>query len=345
MPYYAGMKGSTTPRRCPRRAVLGGAAAAGLALAGCTTSNARPSRHAPPGRGFPVRLRHRYGQTVVERSPQWIVCVGFTDHDAVLALGRVPLALRRWFSYYPDGMGPWARARTHGTTPQVLAGTDIPFEKIAALRPDVIFALYADLSRAEYDRLSSVAPTVTTPAGVPAYGIGWQQQSRLVGQALGEHAAMDKVIADVERRIRDTAAKHPRFDGHSAAIMLASTAGELSAYSSADPRGRLLTALGFHTPAGIDRLAGDSFYADISRERADLLDADLLLVLATSKAGADQVRDDPILQGLPVARHGRLLLVTDRDLISAYSTSSALSLPYTLQRLGPRLAATLRPGG
>lgn len=38
----------------------------------------------------PVTVDHKYGSTVVPADPRRVVSAGFTDHDALLALGVVP---------------------------------------------------------------------------------------------------------------------------------------------------------------------------------------------------------------------------------------------------------------
>ena len=60
--------------------------------------------------------------------------LGYTDQDAYIALGTVPVAVTDWMGF-GSGVGPWAAPLLDGARPEVLKDTDgIPFEQIAALR-------------------------------------------------------------------------------------------------------------------------------------------------------------------------------------------------------------------
>ncbi|WP_345409810.1 ABC transporter substrate-binding protein [Nonomuraea salmonea] len=62
---------------------------------------------------------------------------------------------------------PWVKDKWGDTRPEVIMtnGDSGPnYEKIAALRPDLIIAVYSEIDQAAYDRLSKIAPP---PSGVP----------------------------------------------------------------------------------------------------------------------------------------------------------------------------------
>ena len=48
---------------------------------------------------FPVTIKHKYGETTIEKAPERVVCIGLTDQDALMALGdragRRDLLVRR----------------------------------------------------------------------------------------------------------------------------------------------------------------------------------------------------------------------------------------------------------
>ena len=68
---------------------------AALALTACNS--------APPGPSgtFPATVPHKYGQTVVPEEPERVVSLGYTDQDAILALGTVPVAAREFVGNRP----------------------------------------------------------------------------------------------------------------------------------------------------------------------------------------------------------------------------------------------------
>ena len=72
------------------------------------------------------------------------------------------------------------------------------FERIAALEPDLIIGTNAGIDEPAYEKLSAIAPTIAHPAGAPLYFSPWDDQARLIGQALGKHAEMTTIIDDID---------------------------------------------------------------------------------------------------------------------------------------------------
>lgn len=94
-----------------------------------------------------VTVDHKYGSTEIPGSPRRVVTVGLVDHDAVLALGVKPVAITagEWAAAFPNGVAPWAQDHLGNAKPEVLPDSEINFEKIAALKPDLITASYSGL--------------------------------------------------------------------------------------------------------------------------------------------------------------------------------------------------------
>ncbi len=95
------------------------------------------------------------------------MCVGKVEQDTLLALGIVPLATTEWLGDPPPpgAIHPWAQdALGDAEPPQALKNVDgLQFERIAALRPDLILAIFSYIERGDHDRLSQIAPTVAQP--------------------------------------------------------------------------------------------------------------------------------------------------------------------------------------
>lgn len=339
----------TRPNRAPRCAALGAAAAAVVLLAGCGGA-AAPSGEAPAGGpsteatdAFPVTIAHSFGETTIPAEPTRVVTLGYTDQDAVLALGVVPVATAEWYGDQPGALFPWAAEKLgDAPLPTVLPSADtVPFEQVAALAPDLILSLYGGLEQADYDTLSAIAPTITQPAGTPNYSIPWDVQTEIVGRALGRSALAAELVDGVRDQIAETRAAHPEFAG-----LTAATAGFFSdqwyLYSTADQRGRILTDLGFTVPPEIDELSGDKFGTYISSERADILDVDALVWVTFADGEDAMIAASPGYAGSDVVAEGRALFVpssagTDLDSMGGFIT--VLSLPRLLSVLPDQLAA------
>jgi len=333
-----------------RRRTLCGALAvvAALLVAGCGGGGAAPASNAPAAGGdgaFPVTVQHKYGSTTIPAKPVRVVTLGYTDQDAVLALGTVPVATSEWYGDKPGALYPWAASKLNGAPlPSVIPSSDaVQFEKIAALAPDLILSLYGGLEQADYDKLSAIAPTIVQPAGVQNYSIPWDTQTEVVGRALGKQAEAATLIKGVRDKIAQVKAAHPQYAGRTAL-----TAGWFSdkwyAYSSKDQRGRLLVDLGLTVSPEIDKLSGDDFGAYLSFERPDLIDTDALIWVMFEPGQEAKIKASPSYATTKAATQGRALYVdsvggTDLDAMGGFIT--VLSLPALLDVLPPQLDALL----
>jgi iron complex transport system substrate-binding protein len=115
--------------------------------------------------------------------------------------------------------------------------------------------------------------------------------------------------------------------------------GQYGAYTRGDGRVQFMEALGFTNSPQIEDLKPPTFYAEVSKERVALLDADLTVMFAIGAGG--ELRKDTVLNSIPSAKAGRLLIIDDADLANAFSTNSVLSTPYTLEKFVPMVKEAL----
>jgi iron complex transport system substrate-binding protein len=317
-----------------------GAAAAGLLAACGDDGGDTPSGggSAPAGAGFPANVTHQFGTTTVEAAPERVVSLGWADADALLALGVVPVGVLDWFQAWPEGVGPWAKDRLNGAKPQVLKGPEINFDAVAGLRPDLVTFTKSDNVKATWEQLEKLAPTLSGPAGTQPYGTTLADQTLLIAEALGRRAEGEKLVAGTDQALADAKTANPGFAGKSVCVA-AAFSGQYGAYTRGDGRVQFLEALGFTNSQKIEDLKPASFYAEISKERVSLLDADLTVMFAIG-AGAE-LRKDTVLNSIPSAKAGRLLIIDDADLVNAFSTNSVLSTPYTIEKFVPMVKDAL----
>ncbi|MDT8912591.1 iron-siderophore ABC transporter substrate-binding protein [Amycolatopsis sp. PS_44_ISF1] len=332
------------------RARIAGALTSALLLAGALTacgsgSDPAATPGAPAGAtdpgAFPVTLDHKYGSTKIEKAPKRVVTVGLTEQDALLALGVVPVGTTEYLGGFPGAIGPWAKDKLGSApVPTVLKSTDGPqFEKIAALKPDLILGLYSALTQEQYTTLSKIAPTVAQPKQYRDYGIPWPEETKAIGRAVGQAKEADRLVQGVEDQFARTRQAHPEFAGKTA--LMATLYNGYFVYGREDLRSRTLTDLGFTLPANLDQAIGDKFGANISAERTDLLNVDALVWIVDNVA-TDQatLAKDKLYSSLNVAKQKREVFIENASTYgSATSFVSVLSLPYQLQRLVPQLSA------
>jgi iron complex transport system substrate-binding protein len=285
-------------------------------------------------------FEHKFGTTEVPNVPERVVTIGLTEQDAFLALGTVPVGTSDWFGGYPGAIWPWAQDKLNGQIPEIVdADNGIGFEKVAALKPDLIVALYTGITEEEYQLLSAIAPTVGPPAEYNNYGIPWQVQTQIVGRILDKEAEAQALIDEIEQRFVQIRAEHPEFIGKTA--VTASAYQGIWLYGAEDPRGRFLTSLGFVLPEELDELVQDGYGATLSLERADMIDVDLIIWLDPEEAEGEL--GGPLYASLPVHTEGREVMVDSYKTAWGGATSfvSVLSLPYLLDEMLPRIELAL----
>ena len=292
-----------------------------------------------PAAVFPVTVEHAYGSTTVPSAPERIAVVGLTEQDIVLALGQVPIATSAWYGDQPSAVWPWAQEQLGGAKPTVLSVADgFQFEKIAGLEPDLIIGTNSGMTKADYEKLSALAPTIAGVKGGTEYFSPWDQQTELVAAALGKAEEGGKLVEDVQAAYAKAAAEHPEFEGKVATFLQNGFYdGKIYAY----PEGlgtEFLTYLGFTINPRLKEIKtprGEQ--VGISAERFDIADADVM-VFATEKAGdIDALERIPTFGKLGAVKEHRAVF-TDATLSGALYFMTPLSLQYALGRLTPALA-------
>jgi len=296
-----------------------------------------PATTAEDAAAFPVTLEHKFGRTEVPSEPERVVTVGYTDQDAVLALGVVPVGVGDFLGGYDWRARPWAQDALGGAEPDVVSGQQINFEAVAAQRPDLIIAINAGLKKGDYDRLSKIAPTVAQSGDYIDFGMPWEEQTLLVGRALGREEQADNVVADVTARFKRVRSEHPDFEGKTAILAYGGPDG-YGAYATQDTRSRFLSDLGFKTPTVIDELAKDTFYTEFSQEQFRLIDQDLAVMYGSR----EDILDNPVFKRLDAVKEDRVIYLDLTDhFAGALGFASALSLSYLLDEATGQIASAV----
>ncbi|MFP5020229.1 ABC transporter substrate-binding protein [Pseudonocardia phyllosphaerae] len=300
-----------------------------LATAGCSSGGEQSGgAAAPPDGAFPVTLNHAFGQTTIPKRPERVVALGYNEADFVEALGVQPIAERQVLGKYPFQQRPWQPNPPLGPAPQVLGGSTVPVEQIAALKPDLILGVYSYLDKGTYDQLAKIAPTVAqgTPDGSNA--ARWDEQTRITGKALGLEQKADEVIAQTQKKFDEAKAAHPGFAGKGLSMDFV-ISGKPYNFGTDDLRAQIFAGLGFKVRPKTQNL---------SLEQQGQLDNDVLVVLGRSKAEAMK---DPVFAAIPAVKAGRVAYLGpfDTEFAAALGYSSPLSLPYLIDKVSPVLDA------
>jgi len=315
--------GLRAPLSITRRAVLG-SIAAGLLV--------RPAMAAGE-----LRFPHAFGEAVLPGPAKRVVSLGYTTHDALLALEVPPVALRYWFGDQPNGVWPWAQPFLNGATPTMISG-EAGAETIAALQPDLIIGIGSGISEAEYAVLSQIAPTLMQEKGRGAYDTSWDELTRTLGRAVGKDALAEERIAATKKLFAEARARHPDWAGKRG-VAAYHFGGDTGAFTSSDTRGRFISELGFAPMPEIEKLGAGNFYAGLSPEDLSPLDADLLLWVSSFDSAPDLVALE-MRRMTKAHREGREVFAGSLT-AAALSFGSVLSLPFALSQLEADIAAAM----
>jgi iron complex transport system substrate-binding protein len=308
------------------------ALAAGLLLAtvaACGSSSsdtaAAPAASGSASAAFPVTIDHKFGSTTIPRKPERIVTVGWNDQDFVLSLGEVPVSTREWFTQYPTY--PWVASKLNGRKLPTFSA-EINYEAILKAKPDLILAIYETINKETYEKLSQIAPTVIQSSAYPDEETPWDVQTLTTGKALGKEAEARALVGKVKAKIDAVKAADPQIAGKVLVEDYGPEKGDHWLIPAKDPRRALFDALGFQAQA----TAGD-----VSEERVDLLDRDVLFINGATKA--DMLKS-AVFSRLKVVRQDRAIYTSfDTPLSGALSYSGPDALLYALDVLAPALKA------
>jgi iron complex transport system substrate-binding protein len=305
-------------------------AAAGLLAAAtvtaCASDDDEPAGPAASGAAaaaFPVGIEHKFGSTTIEKKPERVLTVGWNDQDFVLALGEVPVSTREWFTEYPTY--PWVKAALGGKTLPTFSA-EINYEAIIKQQPDLILAIYETINKETYDKLSQIAPTVIQSARYKDEQTPWDVQTLTIGKALGKSAEAQALVDKVNAKADAAKKANPQFAGKTLVVDFGPEKGQHWLLGAKDPRRSIFDALGFATQQESE---------DVSEERLDLLDRDVLFV---NGAARKDMLASPAFSRLEVVKQDRTLYTSfETPLAGALSYSGPDALLYALDLLVPQL--------
>ncbi|GGT24406.1 iron-siderophore ABC transporter substrate-binding protein [Streptomyces griseoviridis] len=338
---------SSPSRRRPRRLV---APALVLSLAGALTacgggssaddsaSSSDASAKASAG-AFPAEVATKFGTVTVDEQPKRVVALGWGDAETALALGVQPVGQSDWLAFGGDGVGPWAEGE-YDKSPQKIGTLEPEYEKIAALKPDLILDTKSSGDRTRYDTLSKIAPTIGVPKGGEQYKIGWKKQTEMISQALGLAGKGEKLIADTEAEFTAAAKEHPEFKGKTITVG-SRTSNGWGAYVRGTDRVGFVEQLGFENNPKVEAEAGEGFSVTVSEENLQMLDADLV-VMAPIGIDAARISGDALYKSLPAVKAGHDIVFTDKNISTAFATNSVQSVGYALDKVVPMFADALK---
>ncbi|MBM7368553.1 iron-siderophore ABC transporter substrate-binding protein [Gordonia hydrophobica] len=315
-----------------------------IALTACGGGGTDSGADGDADAGYPVSITSALGTTTIPSKPERVVTLGWGSTEAAVALGVVPVGMRDMSSDSGtvDGILPWVKDELKGQEPTLLAekSDSIPYERIAALRPDLILSVQSGLTADQFARLTEIAPTVAQPG--KAWQTSWQDQTTIVGQALGKSDEAAELVTEGEKRLADVKAAHPEFAGKTVASVSVTAAGSVGYYFDTDPRVKMLAAMGFDPLPALTQLRESApegtFAAQVSWENVPKYSPDVLTAWFLDSGMQSDAEGNPVFRNLRAVQQSSYVPIVDPPLVFAVSSPNVLNLPWMLDRYVPKLS-------
>lgn len=297
---------------------------------------------------WPVKIEHAFGTTTIKEKPERVATIDYANQDVPLALGIVPVGMKKetWGDADGDGMQEWVGDRLEeldGKEPVLFDETDgYDFEAVAKTEPDVILAAYSGMSKKDYETLSKIAPVVAYPEH--KWGTPWRETIEMNSKALGKEKEGKELIKDMEKQISDAVSKYPHLKGATGMFMThvdPTDLSEINFYSAHDTRSKFLEDMGMKIAPSIVKASGDEgeYAGSISVERADeLKDVDVIITYGGNKL-IKALEGDPVLAKLPAVKNDAVVNLDGTKPVGAAANPTPLSIPATIDQYAKMLAS------
>ncbi|ASU82642.1 hypothetical protein CDO52_07455 [Nocardiopsis gilva YIM 90087] len=324
--------------------IAAAAAATALIATGCGTGADSLDDASADGDWTPVTIEHAFGSTEIDKEPERIVTVGWSDEATLLELGIVPVGMAESTYGDEDGYLPWDLEKIEelGADKPELFPTDdgISAEQVANFAPDLILGVQSGMQESEYEQLSEIAPTI--PYLDQPWTTEWQEQTLTIGEAVGRKDEAQEIVDATNDYVADLTADHPEFADTTFAIgSPMPDSNSLAFYTEGDGRFELMRQLGF-TPAGFHDSAlsvdDGQFYGLLSLEDADSIDADVLVMWFNTEEERRDLDDNKVFQKVDAVADGGYAPFDSARLSMAISTPNPLSLRWAMDDIIPQLS-------
>ncbi|MGN7284665.1 ABC transporter substrate-binding protein [Shouchella rhizosphaerae] len=246
-------------------------------------------------------IEHAMGEETLTGTPQRIVVLTNEGTEALLALGVTPVgAVKSWLG------DPWYDHIAEQMEEVEVVGDEMQpnIEAIAALEPDLIIGTKVRQEEV-YEQLREIAPTIMSET----LSGDWQENFQLYADAINQHDAGVKLLADFQQRIEE--AKSELGDKTSTEVSIVRflpTGARI--YFRDSFSGVMLEQLGFARPETQDK---EGLAEEITKERIPEMDGDIMfyfiweedLEARTGAKNAKEWQEEPLWKNLEVVKSNR----------------------------------------
>ncbi|MGY5072221.1 ABC transporter substrate-binding protein [Streptomyces griseus] len=295
---------------------------ASLTLAACGGSDDSGSGSDSASSGGSTRtVETPMGDVQVKEAPERVVVLDTAELDSALTLGVKPVGATHadvtsgFLNYLPKDQLSGIKDVGQMMTPNL--------EAIAALKPDLI--LTSKIRHGDkYDELSKIAPTVMTEnTGYP-----WKENFQLHAEALGKRTEAKMVTDDYANHVADVTKALGGKDKAAATevnMVRFVEGADIRIYGRKNYIATILADVGLGRPAITDQ-AKDGFSYDVSPEKIDLADADVVFHSTygdPKKSKETETTGSGLWKNMDAVKNGKVFAVDDQLWIQGIGYTAA----------------------
>lgn len=305
-----------------RRGIAAGALAVSgaLALSACGSSDSDDAASSP-SKGGTHTVSTAMGKVEVPDAPKRVVVLDTAELDSAITLGVKPVGATHsdvesgFLSYLPKDQVKGIKDVGAIAAPNL--------EAVAALKPDLILTnKVRDGQR--YEQLKKLAPTVMTEnTGYP-----WKENFQVHADALGKKAEAKKVVDAYDTHVgevTEAVGGAKKAAGTDVNVVRFIEGADIRIYGKKNYIGTILADVGVGRPAITDK-ATDGFSYDVSPEKIDLADADVIFTATygdPKKAKQTETLNSGLWRNLKATKDGRVNKVQDELWIQGIGYTAA----------------------
>ncbi len=264
-----------------------------LSLAGCQ-NNQTLNRSLPD----PARMvTHAKGETAVPANPERVIALDNIALDSVLALEVDPIAalINENTGQFPVHLRDQITERIRKLSPN-----QQNLETITQLDPDLIIG--GKNVEPVYNQLNQIAPTILLgKSGTSA----WKQKLLLTAEAVGKPEKGENLLDQYYERAKELGSRLENPSEIEVSVVRVYPEG-LRLYQKDTFVGGILQDVGLSRPPSQDK---DNLWINISRERFDAADGDVIFVWSLGKdaeSAYKRLQDDPLWSKLEAVQAGNV---------------------------------------
>jgi len=182
-----------------------------------------------------VTIKHKLGEAKLKKNPKTVVAFDFGVLDSLDKLGIEVAGVAQ------ASVPPYLEKFKDAKYANVGSLKEPDFEKINALKPDVIFI--SGRQQEAYEELNKIAPTIFLGVDTAKYMESFTENMKILGTIFGKEAQIDEELARINDSIKKLNEKATS-NGKNALLVLANE-GSLSAFGPGSRFGILHDVFGF----------------------------------------------------------------------------------------------------